>query len=138
MKYTKENPEILSEEEFDKRFKMVYLENDHCANDGYHDSVDSAVCHYIQNCVDTSIDDDIVIYGTFERCIEIKADWIVENACEDLHEDAYDQCDVKGLQELLDKWCAEQVGATSYYRDKTVKVKLDIEAWKQVFEDAQR
>ena len=47
--------------------------------------------------------------------IYIDADNVVDNACEDLHEDAYEQCDIGGLQTLLDGWCEAQTGATTYY-----------------------
>ena len=47
--------------------------------------------------------------------IFIDADNVVENACSDLHEDAYEQCDVGGLQSLLDGWCEVQTGTTTYY-----------------------
>lgn len=48
--------------------------------------------------------------------ISIDADSIIENACEELHEDARDSVsDEKELQEFLDKWCAKQTGTTTYY-----------------------
>ena len=44
------------------------------------------------------------------------ADSIIENACEELYEDARDNIsDEKELQEFLDKWCEKQTGTTTYY-----------------------
>lgn len=48
--------------------------------------------------------------------ISIDADSIIENACEELHEDARDSVsDEKELQEVLDKWCEKQTGTITYY-----------------------
>lgn len=66
-----------------------------------------------------------VLWVTSEEKIHIDADDIVENACEDLWEDAYDQCDIASLQVLLDKWCKEQIGTTTYYPRFDQYVKID-------------
>lgn len=50
--------------------------------------------------------------------ISMDADSIIENACDELHEDAYDTIsdkDIEELQGFLDKWCEKQTGATTYY-----------------------
>lgn len=47
--------------------------------------------------------------------IALDADSIVENACEELHEDAYENCDTNSLQKLLNSWCEKQSGTTTYY-----------------------
>lgn len=50
--------------------------------------------------------------------IEMDAGDIIENACEDLHEDAMDSIsyeDKKELQKLLDEWCNKQTGAKTAY-----------------------
>jgi hypothetical protein len=41
---------------------------------------------------------------------------IAENVCDEfeLHEDALGNCDSESLQKLLDEWCKEQTGATTY------------------------
>jgi hypothetical protein len=49
-----------------------------------------------------------------QRGIKLDADEITESWADERHEDARDDLDLKGLQELLDKWCAEQV-TTSWY-----------------------
>lgn len=53
-----------------------------------------------------------------EKDISIDADNILENACEELHEDAMESIcidDKIRLQEFLDGWCKEQTGTTTYY-----------------------
>ena len=48
--------------------------------------------------------------------ISMDADSIIENACDELHEDARNNIsDEKELQEFLDKWCEKQTGTTTYY-----------------------
>lgn len=57
-----------------------------------------------------------VLWNCEEVKISIDADYIIDNACEELHEDARDNIsDEKELQEFLDKWCAKQGGTTTYY-----------------------
>ena len=57
-----------------------------------------------------------VLWNCEEVKISMDADSIIENACEELHEDARDNIsDEKELQEFLDKWCAKQTGTTTYY-----------------------
>lgn len=50
-----------------------------------------------------------------ETIISIDAGNVIENACDDLNEDASENCDYKSLQKLLDDWCEEQTGTTTYY-----------------------
>lgn len=50
--------------------------------------------------------------------ISMDATDIIENACEELHEEALDTIsdeDKKELQKCLDKWCSEHGGTTTYY-----------------------
>lgn len=47
--------------------------------------------------------------------ISIDAGDVIDMACDDLHEDATEECDESSLQKLLDDWCAEQTGTTTYY-----------------------
>lgn len=57
--------------------------------------------------------------------ISLDADSIIESACDELHEDAYENCDGNTLQRLLDKWCKEQTGTTTYYPCYKEYVKID-------------
>ena len=62
------------------------------------------------------------IYGTKSDSIKMDASNIIENACNDLHEDAIDQCNEESLQKLLDEWCKKQTGTTTYYPDYTIGI----------------
>lgn len=55
------------------------------------------------------------LWVTTEENIHMDANNLIEYACSDLHEDAFEQCDADGLQKLLDKWCKEQTGTNTYY-----------------------
>lgn len=62
--------------------------------------------------------------------ISMDADSIIENACEELHEDAEDNIsgeDKAELQWLLDNWCKKQTGTTTLYPNykKYVRVKKE-------------
>lgn len=50
-----------------------------------------------------------------ETEISLDAGNVIENACDDLNEDASENCDYKSLQKLLDDWCKEQTGTTTYF-----------------------
>lgn len=59
-----------------------------------------------------------VLWLTDPVDISLDADSIIENACEELHEDAYDNIseeDIKELQNLLDEWCRKQTGTRTVY-----------------------
>lgn len=79
--------------------------------------------------VDQSIcREELRIYGTQILDLQIDAYDVIEDACNDLHEDAMDNIsdsDQKELQVLLDKWCEDnRQGSTSYYVDFSVGIKL--------------
>ena len=55
------------------------------------------------------------LWVTSVETISIDVTNVIENACSDLHENAYERCDEGSLQKLLDDWCKEQTGTTTYY-----------------------
>lgn len=59
-----------------------------------------------------------VLWLTDPVDISMDADSIIENACEELHEDAYENIsykDIKELQNMLDEWCKKQTGTRTIY-----------------------
>ena len=63
--------------------------------------------------------------------LSIDADSIIDNACDELHEDARESIfDKKELQEFLDDWCAKQSGTTTYYPCYKEYVKVQKEWFK--------
>jgi len=117
---TWEKSEKISLEDAFKKFGCLYIDNlDKYVFD--EDEIETVIeeCLYEEYGIDIS---SLRIYGTKEVKISIDADDIAANACDDLHEDAYDKCDTKGLQKVLDEWCKKQSGATTYYPDYKVGV----------------
>lgn len=59
------------------------------------------------------------IFGTKKEYLTLDAEYIIENACEDLHEDAFENIDnINELQSMMDKWAKENGnGAITYYPD---------------------
>lgn len=55
------------------------------------------------------------LWVTSAEEISIDAGDVIEDACDGLWEEASEQCDREGLQDLLDNWCKKQTGATTYY-----------------------
>lgn len=91
---------------------MLYCEE----FDEYYETVEDFFDDYSANYVDEEV------YTRPERLwvtsveeISIDAGDVIENACSGLWEEASEQCDGEGLQDLLDNWCKKQTGATTYY-----------------------
>lgn len=100
--YDEESEEYFSDEsEFADHYWDLYQKGIHdCSN--FDEYFEKYVPKVLWNCKETRI--------------YIDADNIIENACDDLHEDARDNItDEKELQEFLNKWCEKQSGATTYY-----------------------
>lgn len=67
-----------------------------------------------------------ILWNCYPVKLEMSAKDIIESACEELYEDAYDdisQRDEKELQKYLDDWCKEQ-NLTTYYPDYKEYVKV--------------
>lgn len=104
---------------------MLYCEE----FDEYYDTVDDFLDDYAFNYNDENIyDKPERLWVTSVEKISINADNILEDACEDLHEDAMESIcidDKIKLQKLLDDWCKEQTGTTTYYPCYKQYVKID-------------
>lgn len=101
---------------------MLYCEELDYYYDTVADFFDDYKCNY----------DDEQTYTRPERLwvcsvaeISLDADSIIESACDELHEDAKENCDGNALQKLLDGWCKEQSGTTTYYPCYKEYVKID-------------
>lgn len=71
-----------------------------------------------------------VLWLTDSVDITMDVDQIIESACEELHEDAYENIsyeDRKELQDMLDKWCSKQTGTRTVYPNykKYVRVRKE-------------
>ena len=70
-----------------------------------------------------------VLFATVTTRLSLNAEELLEEACEDLHEDAFNRIeedDIKELQEFLDKWCNKQKSVTeTYYPDYSRYIRID-------------
>lgn len=97
----KSNKFFLNEDEFADYYWDLYQEGKH-----YYKNFDE----YFENEIPK------VLWNCEKTKIKIDAENIVEYACEDLHDDAYNNVDgINELQDYLDAWCDKQLGTTTYY-----------------------
>ena len=84
--------------------------------DKYYDAIGDFFDDYAANYMDEEVyTKPVRLWVTSVEKIHIDAADVTADACEYLHEDAYDQCDIGSLQKLLDAWCKDQYGATTYF-----------------------
>ena len=100
-------------------------------NEGYFSDWDEFFDDWYDN--HENIDDDRPKYVWSTKTTEISfdADSIIENACDDLCEEAEDQIsntDRKELQDLLNQWAAKQTGTTTYDVDYKYAIRIP---WEQ-------
>ena len=67
------------------------------------------------------------VWGTTTDELHIDAKDILENACEELHESAFEDIpreDIVELQKYLNEWCAKQSDTTTYYKDYRYAIEI--------------
>ena len=116
-------PKITLEEAI-KRFVMVFID----LGDGEY--VDSDML--IEWIEDRESDDECLdrttlrVYGTYKTEISFNAGIIIEEACDELHEEAFDRISgeaIKEMQDFFDKWAKENGGGTvTYIQDVKVGI----------------
>lgn len=84
--------------------------------DEYYDSTDDFFEDYAANYFDRDeYEKPKVLWVCVVEQIRLDAESIIENACDGLHDGAYESCDEGSLQGLLDDWCEKQTGTVTYY-----------------------
>ena len=106
---------------------MLYCEE----FDEYYETVDDFFDDYACSHEEDGDERPVRLWVTSVEKIFVDAANVIENACSDLHEDAYERCDEGSLQKLLDDWCKEQTGTTTYYPCYKQYVEID---WNQYSE----
>jgi hypothetical protein len=103
--------------------EMLYSES-YGYNDGYFNEFEEL----IDFCKDAEVEIPEYVWSTTKMTLSMDAASIIENACEELHEDAYQNINgEKELQEFLDAWCAKQSGTDSYMVDYKYAIKVDVD-----------
>ena len=101
--YDEQSDKYFTDED---EFVDYYMQNYSDGSGGYYSNFDEYFEYEIPK----------VLWNCEEVKISMDADSIIENACEELHEDARDNIsNEKELQDFLNKWCAKQTGTTTYY-----------------------
>ncbi len=95
---------------------IMYYSDIYGSNEGYFSEIEDLVDY----CNDEGIKVPDYVWGTYETQISVDAYDIIENACQDLWEGAYDSIgskDIAELEDFLDNWCANQTGTKTYTVD---------------------
>lgn len=92
---------------------------------GYQEGFFSEMDELLEYCEENDVDVPEYVWSTTKRGISISADDILEQACEELHEDARDRLVGEDeLQKFLDEWCKKQAGAESYEVDYKYAIRV--------------
>ena len=127
----KQNAKLCYYYEVPDEYKGMLYREDYQHNNGFFYDLNDLYKY----CEDAGEELPDYVWGTQTDMIHIDADSIVEQACEDLHEDAYysiDYKDIKDLQKMLDDWCKEQTCTVTYYPDYRYAIKIP---WEDCEED---
>jgi hypothetical protein len=96
-----------------KQKEMLYSES-YGYNEGYFSDIDEL----IEYCEENESEVPKYVWSTTKNTLSIDACNIVSQACEELHEDAYQNVtDEQELQDFLDKWCNKQSGVDTFMVD---------------------
>jgi hypothetical protein len=109
-----------------EKYAMVYIENydKYCSTEDLLDYITDIEYDY-EKPIDKK---SLWIYGTYTMELSLDADCILENACDNLHENAMNNIssnEIRELQDLLDQW-AEKIKeeTTTYYADYKIGILL--------------
>lgn len=103
-----------------ERCEMMYSDS-FGENEGYFSDIDELE----EYCYDNDIEMPDYVWPTFSEQISIDADSLIENECENLHEDAESwigEKDIKELQTFVDDWCKKQTGTRTFYVDHSAAI----------------
>jgi len=102
--------------------KIMMYSNIYPYNEGYFSDIEELVDY----CLDNEISIPSYVWSTQETKLSMDARSIIENACDELHENAMDNIEgEEELQKFLDAWCAKQSGTDSYTVDYKYAIKVD-------------
>lgn len=106
------------------KFGMMFSES-YPHNEGYFSEWEEFFEEWEANEFKDVFDRPQYVWGTVVCKINLDAENILQWACDDLHEDAYDNLvDVDELQEFLNKWAEKQTGTETYYESSTYAIEI--------------
>ena len=106
-----------------ERCEMMYSDS-YDYNEGYFSEIEELE----EYCEDNDIKMPDYVWCTSSHQLNIDIDSMVENECEDLHEDAYEwiaQKDIEELRTFVNGWCEKQTGTRTFYVDYSAVIVLD-------------
>lgn len=125
IRIAKWNEIMAKAEEVDEKdvTNMLYCEE----TDRYYNSVEDFFEEW--EC-DEHDEEDIkpeILWVTEEVKLSFDAGSVLENACDQLHEEASEYCNVEELQELLDVYAKKQTGTTTYFPQHKQYIRINWE-----------
>lgn len=124
---------INSNDPIVEQFVMLYSEY-FSDNEGYFTDWDEFFDDWYVNHEGIDIERPQYVWSTSETRLAFDAESFIEDACENLWEDARDQIsdkDIEELQDMLDKWAAKQTGTTTYDVDYQYAIKIPWDKYKR-------
>lgn len=113
---------ITSYDDVPNEYKEMMYSDSYPYNEGCFTDIEEL----IEYCNDEDIPLPEYVWSTQKIPLSIDASSIIESACEELHEDAYENItDEDELQELLDNWCDKQSGVDSYSVNYKYAIRID-------------
>ena len=110
---------ITYKEAVEDGMKMFYSEA-YPYNNGYFSDISD-----LEDCLDEDVEMPKYVWGTTEVALSIDAESVVENACDELHEEAFYNIEgIDELQDFINEWCEKQTGVDTYWQDSNCVVML--------------
>lgn len=116
-----------------QEFDMLYSDS-YTYNDGFFYDWNDFFANWKENHKGINDERPKYVYGTSLTSIGFDINWLIDNACEELHEEAQEQIsnqDREELQQLLDKWSEKQTGTKTYYEDERYMVRIPWELYNE-------
>jgi len=93
---------------------------------GYNEGYFTKMEELIDYCEEEEIEIPEYVWSTSRIDLSLDAYSILEDACSDLHEEAFGSVDnIDELQKYLDAWCDRQTGCETYYENGKYAIKVD-------------
>ncbi|WP_201319076.1 hypothetical protein [Paenibacillus sp. EPM92] len=114
---------VKADDEIAKGMGMYYFDS-YPYNEGYFSDFDEFF-EWWEESHEPGEERPQYVWGTDCMGLILDADSILENATEDLHEEAFNRIEEKDeLKAFLEAWCAKQQGTTTYYSTQKYAIEI--------------